>query len=156
MDNPDIRLAKRELHENNLNLIIVKRERIVFETGAHGIGGFLLAIEKLGKKMVGSAVADRIVGRAAALLCAYGEVASVFAAYGEVASVFAVTISEDGMQILRENAIPCEYENVVSNILSYDRTDICPFEKLAADLRNPKEAYAKLKQEIGSSMNRTP
>ena len=146
MDNPDIRLAKRELHENNLNLIIVKRERIVFETGAHGIGGFLLAIEKLGKKMVGSAVADRIVGRAAALLCAYGE----------VASVFAVTISEDGMQILRENAIPCEYENVVSNILSYDRTDICPFEKLAADLRNPKEAYAKLKQEIGSSMNRTP
>jgi len=146
MDNPDIRLAKRRLHENNLNLVIVKRERIVFETGAHGIGGFLLAVEKLGKKMVGSAVADRIVGRAAALLCAYGE----------VASVFAVTISEDGMQILRENAIPCEYENVVSNILSYDRTDICPFEKLAADLRNPKEAYAKLKQEIGSSMNRTP
>ena len=146
MDNPDIRLAKRELHENNLNLIIVKRERIVFETGAHGIGGFLLAIEKLGKKMVGSAVADRIVGRAAALLCAYGE----------VASVFAVTISEDGMQILRENAISYEYENRVSNILSYDRTDICPFEKLAADLRNPKEAHAKLKQEIGSSMNRTP
>jgi len=146
MDNPDIRLAKRRLHENNLNLVIVKRERIVFETGAHGIGGFLLAVEKLGKKMVGSAVADRIVGRAAALLCAYGE----------VASVFAVTISEDGMQILRENAIPCEYENRVSNILSYDRTDICPFEKLAADLRNPKEAYAKLKQEIGSSMNRTP
>lgn len=146
MDNPDIRLAKRRLHENNLNLVIVKRERIVFETGAHGIGGFLLAIEKLGKKMVGSAVADRIVGRAAALLCAYGE----------VASVFAVTISEDGMQILRENAISYEYENRVSNILSYDRTDICPFEKLAADLRNPKEAYAKLKQEIGSSMNRTP
>lgn len=146
MDTPDLRLARRRLHETNLNLVIVKKERVVFETEAHGIGGFLLAIERLGKKMVGSAVADRIVGRAAALLCAYGE----------VASVFAVTTSEDGIQILRENNIPYEYEKLVSNILSYDRTDICPFEKLTTDLKNPEEAYAKLKQEVGSSLNRTP
>ena len=145
MDTPDLRLAKRKLHENNLNLVIVRKEEVVFETGAHGIGGFLLAIEKLGKNMVDSAVADRIIGRAAALLCAYSE----------VASAFAVTISEDGIQILRENAIPYKYENVVLHILSYDRKDICPFEKLTADLKNPKEAYARLKK-VGSSMNRTP
>lgn len=144
METPDLRLAKCKLNESNLSLVIVKKGKIVFETGAHGIGGFLLAIERLGKKIVGSAVADRIVGRAAALLCAYSE----------VASVFAVTTSEDGIQILRENAVPYEYENVVSNILSYDRTDICPFEKLTADLKNPKEAYARLTQEIGSSLNR--
>lgn len=146
MDTSDLRLAKLILHRSNLNLVIVKKGKVVFETGAHGIRGFLLAIEKLGKALVGSSVADRIVGRAAAFLCAYGK----------VASVHAVTISEEGVQILRKNNIPYEYENLVPNILNYDRTDVCPFEKLTAGLVNPKEAYLKLKRKASSSMPRTP
>lgn len=146
MDTPDLRLARLTLHESNLNLVIVKKGEVVFDTRAHGIGGFLLAIDKLGKELVGSSVADRIVGRAAALLCAYCE----------VASVFAVTVSEEGAQTLIRNNIPHEYENIVPNILNYDRTDICPFEKLTAGLMDPKEAYEKLKRKASSSMLKTP
>jgi hypothetical protein len=80
-------------------------------------------------------VADKIVGAAAAMLCAYSE----------VSSVFAVTISEEGIKMLQVNSIFYQFENRVPNILNRDRTDICPFEKLAAGSRNPKEAYAKLK-----------
>jgi hypothetical protein len=146
MDTSDPRLAKRRLHETNLNLVIVKKGKVVFETKAHGLSGFLLAIEKFGKELIGSSVADRIVGRAAALLCAYGE----------VASVFAVTLSKEGVLILRKNSILCEYENLVPNILNYDCTDVCPFEKLVAGLMSPKEAYLKLKQKTSSSMHTTP
>lgn len=135
MDMSDQRLAKLRLHKHKLNLVIVKSGKVVFDTGAHGLSGFLLAIKILGKEMSGSSVADRILGRAAAFLCAYSE----------IASVFAVTISEGGAQTLRKNNIPYEYENLVPNILNHDRTDMCPFEQLTVGLVSPKEAYAKLR-----------
>jgi hypothetical protein len=131
----DLKLAKLRLKERNLTLVIVKEGRIIFETESQGVNGFLQAIEKFGKELAASSVADKIVGAAAAMLCAYSE----------VASVFAVTISEEGMKILEGNNISYEFESRVPNILNYDKTDICPFEKLAASSRNPKKAYHKLK-----------
>ncbi len=80
-------------------------------------------------------MADRIVGRAAAMLCAYSK----------VASVFAVTISEEGIKVLQDNKVFCRFENRVPNILNYEGTDICPFEKLVIGFTKPEEAYKKLK-----------
>lgn len=133
----DLELAKLALRENNLSLVIVKEEQIVFETRVHGIEGFTRAIEKSGEKLAGSSVADRIVGRAAALLCAYAQ----------VAAVFAVTVSKEGVKILALNDIRYEYENLVPNILNHDKTAICPFEQLTAGLANPEEAYTTLKKQ---------
>jgi len=132
---PDLKLAKLRLKEKNLTLVIVKEGKVIFETESQGVSGFLQAIEKFGKELAASSVADKIVGAAAAMLCAYSE----------VASVFAVTISEEGMKVLEDNNILYEFESRVPNILNYDKTDICPFEKLAASSRDPKKAYDKLK-----------
>jgi len=137
----DLTLAKLRLKEKNLTLSIVKGGKVLFETQSHGIIGLLQAIEKLGEKLVESSVADKIVGRAAALLCAYSG----------VASVFAVTISEEGRKVLEDNHVFYEFENRVSNILNYKRTDLCPFEKLTAALANTKEAYEKIKSFAGSA-----
>lgn len=131
----DLRLAKLRLKEGNLTLVIVKEGKVIFETKSQGVSGFLLAIEKFGKGLVASSVADKIVGAAAAMLCAHSK----------VVSVFAVTISEGGIKVLEGNGILYEFESRVPNILNYDETDICPFEKLAAGSRDPKEAYDKLK-----------
>jgi len=137
----DLTLAKLRLKEKNLTLSIVKGGKVLFETQSHGIIGLLQAIEKLGEKLVESSMADKIVGRAAALLCAYSG----------VASVFAVTISEEGRKVLEDNHVFYEFENRVPNILNYKRTDLCPFEKLTAALANPKEAYEKIKSFAGSA-----
>jgi len=137
----DLRLAKLRLKEGNLTLVIVKEGRVIFETESQGVSGFLQAIEKLGKELVASSVADKIVGAAAAMLCAYSE----------VASVFAVTISEEGIKVLEGNDIFYQFENRVPNILNYGRTDVCPFEKLAIGSGDPKEAYVKLKSFAESS-----
>ena len=137
----DLKLAKLRLKEKNLRLVIVKEGRVIFETKSQGVNGFLQAIEKFGKGLVASSVADKIVGAAAAMLCAYSE----------VSSVFAVTISEEGIKMLEGNDIFYQFENHVPNILNYDRTDVCPFEKLAAGSRDSKEAYVKLKSFAESS-----
>lgn len=136
----DLKLAERRLKEKDFNLLIVKEGKTIFATKSQGILGLLQAIEKLGEQLVESSVADRIVGRAAALLCAYFK----------ASSVFAITMSEEGERMLRENEISYRFENRVPNILNYERTDICPFEKHVMDLTKPDEAYEKLKSFIGS------
>ncbi len=131
----DLKIAKHRLKQKNLDLVIAKNGRIIFENGSQGIRGLLHAIEKLGKELMGSSVADRIVGRAAAMLCAYSK----------AASVFAVTISEEGIKVLEDNKVFCRFENRVPNILNHEGTDICPFEKLVIGFTKPEEAYKKLK-----------
>jgi len=131
----DLELAEHGLKQKNLDLVLAKNGRIIFENGSQGIRGLLHAIEKLGKESIGSSVADRIVGRAAAMLCAYFK----------AASVFAVTISEEGMKVLEDNKVFYRFENRVPNILNQEGTDICPFEKLVMDFTKPEEAYKKLK-----------
>jgi len=136
----DLRLAERRLKEKKFNLLIVKDGNIIFATKSQGIHGLLQAIEKLGNQLIGSSVADNIVGCAAAMLCAYFN----------ASSVFAVTISEEGEKMLKENEISYQFENRVPNILNYERTDICPFEKHVMGLTKPEEAYEKLKSFIDS------
>jgi len=131
----DLKLAERRLKQKNLDLVIAKKGKIIFENGLLGIRGLLYAIEKLGKEFVGSSVADRIVGRAAAMLCVYSK----------AASVFAVMISEEGIKVLEENKVFYQFENRVPNILNQEGTDICPFEKLVMGFTKPEEAYRKLK-----------
>jgi hypothetical protein len=130
-----VELAKLRLKEGDLTLAIVKEGRVIFENKSQGIGGFLQAIEKFGKRLVASSGADKIVGAAAAMLCAYSE----------MASMFAVTISKEGIRVLEDNNITCQFEKQVPNILNHDKTCICPLEKLAIGSTDPKEAYTKLK-----------
>jgi hypothetical protein len=131
----DLELAKLKLMEENFSLVIVKKGKVLFKTQKHGIRGFLEAIKKLDKNLVAASAADKVVGVAAAMLCSYTG----------VASIFAQTISEKGIGVLQENNIIYQYERRVPNILNRDKTDVCPFEKLAMSAGNPEEVYVKLK-----------
>ena len=134
VQNQDSELAKLRLIED-LSLVIVNKGKVLFETKKHGIMGFLEAIEKLDKTLVGASAADKIVGVAAAMLCAYAG----------VASVFAFTISEEGISALENNNVAYRFEKKVPNILNREKTDVCPFEKLAIESGSSEEAYVKLK-----------
>ena len=131
----DLKLAKQRLRQKNLSLVIVKKDRVLFETSSHGIGDLLKAINQLKNNMKGSSVADRIVGQAAALLFVFSG----------VRRVFAVTASDGGIKVLTNNSIPCEVETRVTNVLNLKKSDICPFEKLVANLSDPEKAYEVLK-----------
>ncbi len=47
--------------------------------------------------------------------------------------------------MLEDNKVFYRFENRVPNILNYEGTDICPFEKLVMSFTKPREAYNKLK-----------
>jgi len=134
----DLAVAKNVLKKNNDNLVIVKDGRVLFETNSPGIRGLLTAVEKIGKELKGSAVADKIVGEAAAQLCAYSN----------IIKVFAVTLSRCGKDVLEKNGIGYEYENLVPHILNFKKTDLCPFEKLVEECKSPEEAYERLRQAL--------
>lgn len=131
----DLDLAAKRLNQENLSLVVVKNGKVLFETESHGLGDLVEAINQLQSSMQGSSVADRIVGRAAALLFVYSGVSAVFAA----------TISDGGIAILDNNNVFHEFEKRVPRILNLKKTDVCPFEKLVAELSSPEEAYERLK-----------
>ena len=68
----------------------------------------------------GAMLADKVVGKGAAVLMVAGGVEWV---YAEV-------ISESALELLTENNIPTDYGKVVKNIINRAGTDICPVEKL--------------------------
>jgi hypothetical protein len=130
----DLEIAKKRLSEKRLTLSIVKNGEIIFETVSNGISGFLEAIENL-NSLEEASVADRVVGKAIALLCAYVKPKAVYAA----------TLSIGAKDVLEKYSVHHEWENLVENILDINKVGICPFEKLGTEISNPKDAYSKLK-----------
>lgn len=134
----DLEIARTRLKEENLSLVVVKDGKTIFETKSSGLKGFLQVIELLGKELTESSVADKIMGRAVALL----------SVYSRVYAVFAVTISEEGIKVLEDNNIPYQFERCVPSVLNSKGDDMCPFEKLTMTYADPAEAYSKLKSLI--------
>ena len=71
--------------------------------------------------MRGAVVYDKVVGRAAALLLAYGK----------VKKVLTPLISRGGLLVLKRGGIKVEYKKMVKNILNSAGDDLCPMEKLS-------------------------
>jgi hypothetical protein len=145
MTEQDLDIAKTRLFENDLALVIVKDKEAIYETDEHGISGFLAAAEKLGCRLCGASVADKVVGRAVALLCVGSGVRAVFAS----------VLSMGAREIFEQKGIHCEWVEIVDRILRADKKDVCPFEKLAAEISEPGEAYVRLRAFQDSLRKRT-
>ncbi len=131
----DLEIAKTQLHRKELTLAIVKNGEVLFKTRSHRISGFLGAIEKLGSQLNSASMADRVAGKAIALLCVYAGIRKV---YAEV-------LSRKAKAVFEENGINHEWKELVDNILNLNKSRVCPFEKAAADISDPKDAYKAFK-----------
>jgi len=131
----DVRMAREIFDNEKAALVIVKEGRVLFKSDSSGIRGLLQAIGKLGEEMAGSSVADKVVGRAAALLLAYSSVREVYAS----------VLSREGMKVLKENRIKIEHQTLVQTILNQTGKDTCPFEKFSSQITSLDTAYEQLK-----------
>jgi hypothetical protein len=131
----DLDIAKSRLYGEDLTLAIVKKGEVLFETCSHRISGFLGAVEQLGAGLEGASVADRVAGKAIALLCVYAGICHV---YAEV-------LSRKAKAVFEENGISHEWKELVANILNLNKSRVCPFEKAAAEISDPKDAYKAFK-----------
>jgi hypothetical protein len=137
----DLEIAKRGLGDRHLTLCIVKEGHVIFEAKTHGVLGFMEAVEKLKDRLDGASVADRVVGKAIALLCVYVNARAAYAA----------TISKAAMALLEGNSVYLEWDSLVENILGADKSKTCPFEQLVDRIEDPADAYRKLKSACGSA-----
>lgn len=131
----DLDIAKKRLSEENLTLCVVQEKTIVFESVLSGICGFLTALEKLGSNLKGASVADRVAGKAIALLSVHAGVKVIYAGI----------LSKHGKAVFKEYAIHHEWNRLVESILCIDKSGTCPLEELALEISDQAKAYRKLK-----------
>jgi hypothetical protein len=131
----DLEIAKTELYEENLTLAIVKNGELLYSTKSHRISGFLEAIEKCGGKLEGASLADKVAGKAIALLCAYAKIKEVFAA----------VMSRTAQVVFKKHKINYHWNELVENILDLNKAGMCPFEKAAAEVADPAKAFKVFK-----------
>ncbi|MBR5085935.1 MAG: DUF1893 domain-containing protein [Muribaculaceae bacterium] len=85
-------------------------------------------------------VADRVIGRGAALLLIKGGISQVFASI----------ISKPALDVFMHYGIDVSYDILVDNILNHSGTDICPVEKLTMTISQPDIAFVKIKEFIST------
>jgi len=121
---------KQKFNNSGLTCLIIKDGEEVFSSSDNGI----LPIVQGVSKMKGAIVADKVIGKAAALICVHG---------GAV-SVYANVMTTSAAEVFSENGILFDAEKMVEEILNRDKTGLCPFEILGRDISCPKQALGKV------------
>lgn len=127
-------MAKGALKKEGIVCAVAVSDGSILVSGDKGIRPLLYWLENKSDVLKGSCAADRVVGKAAALLMIYGG----------VKEVYAELISEPASECLQAFGIPFQYDKIVPRIMNRDRTGLCPMESLCIDVTSPEEGYQKL------------
>jgi len=116
-------------------------DELVFQSQGRGIAPLIEAIDILGREnLIGVVTADRVVGKAAALLNLYMGAAEVHAG----------VISSGAKELLSEHGVGFEFLEDTDVVKAKDGVVFCLFEKLVWDVDDPEKAHtlirAKLKE----------
>lgn len=121
------------------SLVVYKNFKISFFDG-RGISPLMQYLEN--DDFSGAYVADKRIGKASALLLAYGN----------VKEVYTPVISKPAIEVFKKQNITFFAVKIVDNILNRDLTDLCPMEKKVKNIDDPKKAYELFKT-INSEKN---
>lgn len=132
----DIEVAKKYLEEESLCLAVVKDGDLIFKSYDKGIKPMYTLATQMTELAKGSSIADRVLGKGAAMLCKYTGIKEV---YGKLISYAAV-------DILLENNIVYNYDKICHYIKNRDGTDICPIEKMALKSENSEALLNRIKE----------
>lgn len=118
----DLELAKDLLYKENLTICIVKNGSVIHKSSQKGIYPMYEAISKKHQQLGGASVADRVIGRAAAMLNVYAK----------TQDVFSEIVSKSAETILHNNEINLSYNQLVPYIKNRSQDDLCPIEKISS------------------------
>ena len=127
-------ILKDILHEKNCS-IVASNGYVSFDNGIKPV------ISKLNEDLHffnGLSVADKIVGKASAMLLTLSG----------VNEVYAETLSVSGKEIFEKYGIKYEYGQLVDYIVNRKGDGVCPMEETVKDLNDLHEAYEALNRKI--------
>lgn len=122
----DIEIAKKYLYEENLTIAVVKDEELLFKSTDKGIKPIYTIVTTAKEKAEGASIADRVIGKGAALLCKHIGIKEV---YGEL-------LSNSAMKVLDKANILYSCKKACPYIKNRDKTDYCPIEKIATGIED--------------------
>lgn len=112
------------------NTCVLVKGEIVYELQLTGIKPLLSLIEKK-VSLQGFSLADRIIGKAAAMLVCYAG----------IENVYSKIISKEGYKYLFNCGVYVKYDIATENIVNRCKTDMCPMEKAVQNIEDFTEGY---------------
>ena len=131
---------KQELKD--FALVAFKNDKLYYSSGQRGIAPLVALCEKNVQKD-DLHIADKVIGKAAALLCAHCG----------VKVLFAKVISKAALEVLQQYNIDTEYDKLVPYIRNREGNGKCPMEKLAHCVSDPGEMLLRAQNFLKSLNN---
>lgn len=136
----DLDAARRMLDAEKLAFVIFKGGQEIARGAHDGVGELLAAVDRLGADVRGASLADKVVGKAVALVAAHAGIRAVDTPLASQAAVL----------VLQAHQIALRAETIVAHILNRRGDGVCPLEKLTQPLDEPAAAVAKLREFIAA------
>ena len=133
-----LREAKKLLQSEGCTLAVVFAGGGRFTSDGKGVRPLLECIDRYGAALRGAAVADRVTGRAAALLYAGAGVTAVYAA----------VLSREAEEALKQHGIQIEADTLVPRIVNRTGDGLCPMETSVLGISDPAEARKAIERRL--------
>jgi len=128
--------AREHLDAGDWSLVVVTCQGTRHVSRDRGVAPLLDLVENLGDGLRGAVLADKVVGRAAALL-------AVGAGFSRV---YARVLSTPAHAVLDTAGVHVEWGRRVAGIRNRAGDGPCPMEALTMDVDDPREALRKLRR----------
>jgi len=120
----DLKKAIEILESEGRALVLARDGAVLFKDDRRGIGPMYDIATKERESARGSSLADKVIGKAAAML----------AVDAGIENLYAAVLSEEAELVLSEASIYCEFGKMVPFIQNREKTGKCPMERIAGDL----------------------
>ncbi|HHZ03305.1 MAG TPA: DUF1893 domain-containing protein [Tissierellia bacterium] len=132
----DIDIAVELLKKNNFTLVVVKEGKVIFSSYDKGINPLYTVLREQKEDLKGASIADRVTGKAAAMLCSYAE----------IKELKTELISVNAINVLKEANIKYDYVQITPYIKNRDQTGMCPVETLTLKANNIEELLIEIEK----------
>ncbi len=133
-----LEIGKNYLIKNNMNLVVIQEDNIVFESDKMGI---IPMFDFYNSEIQAEVyIIDKFIGSGAARL--------LLESKAKIKGVFTFVISTNALELLQSHGVNVEYEGVVTKILNKKKDDLCPIEKISLANRDFYDFYSNLEKFI--------
>ena len=139
----DISRSIAMLHSMKCSIVAIKGNNF-YNSFSIGISPIFDKLNEDNKFFSGYCVADKIIGKAAALLLVASDVKCV---YGEI-------MSQSALEVLKRHNVEFSYGELTPHIINRENTGLCPLEKCVLSIDDPSKAYEAVKKKLAELKNK--
>lgn len=132
----DLDQAKQIFGAGSYSFVAVRDGQVIATGARDGIGELLDALERHPGAMQGASLADKVVGKAVALV----------SLHAGIRAIYTPLASQAARRVLDSHGIPLQADRLVPLIRNKRNDGPCPMERLTAPLDEPADAVTALRE----------